>query len=248
MRLPVSGLFCLAIALLACPPVTADDEPAELTLSVIEREYIRARGGLVALNELRSLILRGSLLQDGRTYELNVLRRRPGLLRTRIKYDHHELIQGYDGSRAWLRRRVDLQPGAVVNLDGTEGALLIHDATFESPLINHRRKKNQVTYEGVVTHGDRPCHRITVGWAGSERFEEIFLDAETFLEFASILRLGPEATPLETRYGDWRMVAGVLFPFEIESRIRDRPVNLVEIATISTNAGLLSQLFAPPVE
>jgi hypothetical protein len=52
---------------------------------------------------------------------------------------------------------------------------------------------------------------------------------------------------LETSYRDYREVDGYQFAYEIENRIGDQLLSLVEIDTIKVNPGLLNFYFERPL-
>jgi len=220
----------------AAPPEVRD-------LFDLEREYIRARGGRVLMDESRTAMIRGRFLQDESVVTFQAYRRRPNLYRLDFTLMGTEVREGFDGNVAW--RVLPLPSGRQVErLQGEAAARLRREAEFESPLVNHGEKSARLTYRGLETVGDRSCHALTVERRGLAR-EHWFLDAETFLEVES-QRETPAGAPVITRFHDWRRVDGRAVAHRIETFHGDKLVTVTIIDRVQWNLGVLSDVFRVP--
>jgi hypothetical protein len=234
-----------AVFLLSRPDLAAQAPP---TADEIVSRHIEARGGAEKIRGLRSIVYRGKYRE--RDHEGDAVM---ALMRPFYKLvgdpdrPNGSFAEGYDGS-AWEYYG---DPGFVVRTVGAAAAATRHGLAVDGPLFEYREKGSTVEAAGMETVGGRSAWRLRVtmrdGFA-----EDEFIDGETWMLIASrkvapVHAFGPSVAS-ETRFDDFRPVAGVLFPFanrEVEIAT-GRVLSQMEWTSIVANRQIDLRVFSPP--
>ncbi|HEY2828692.1 MAG TPA: hypothetical protein VGJ88_01140 [Thermoanaerobaculia bacterium] len=235
-------LTSLMLATLAtAAPVTTADE-------VIER-YAAARGGIERMHGIRTVIYRGEYREGEHVSSDAAL----SLMRPYYKLvgdaEHRDpdFAEGYDGS-AWEFYR---EPGIVVRTVGAASEAGRHAVSIDGPLIGYRERGWEVALAGKERIDGRDAWHLVITMPDGFRQDE-FVDAETWLliaerKAAPVHAFGNKVAS-EERIGDYREVAGVLFPFahkEVELST-GRVLNEMQWKAIVVNHELDAAIFSPP--
>ena len=231
-------LFLLAVSL-STPP-SADE---------IISQYIAARGGLEKLEAIRSIIYRGEYREGDHVSPHAAM----SLMRPYLKlvgdaeHPGRDFAEGYDGS-AW---EYYADPGIVVRTVGAASAAGRHGVYIDGPLVGYRERGWNVDVIGRETIDGREAWHLQVKMPDGFRADE-FIDAETHLliaerKSAPIHAFGENVTSQEL-VGDYREVAGVLFPFEHKEVeiATGRVLNEMHWTSIVVNHDLDPAVFSPP--
>ncbi|MDX1504033.1 MAG: tetratricopeptide repeat protein, partial [Thermoanaerobaculia bacterium] len=142
-------------------------------------------------------------------------------------------------------------PGVVVRTVGAAAGATRRGADFEGPLVDWRAKGSHVRLGEPETIGGRPAHRLTLTHADGF-VRELFVDVESCLEIAErrtapIHAFGAPVTS-ETRIGDHRPVAGVLFAHSyLQTEIATgETLSRMQWGRIEANRELPPAWFSPP--
>lgn len=242
----VAALLWLASAL----PATAAANP-EQTADAIVARHIEARGGEAALRALRTVVYdRGAYREPGfeQPGTAVMMLKRPYLKLVGHPLRKPESMEGYDGA-AWEWYQ---DPGITLRVTGAASEALRHYAEIEGPFLDYKAKGSTIELIGRATVDGRPAHQLRLtmmdGYAS-----DFLIDAKTFLIVASrhsakIHAFGDEVTS-ETRFEDYRPVAGVKFPFrgrEVEIA-SGRELSAMQWGSIEANVELPDAWFSPPV-
>ena len=242
-------LAAVAFVLAGAPSASAD--VPRLTVEAFVARHIAARGGAAALRSIRSIVFDAGVYHEGDTTS-------PGdavmmLKRPYFKLVGHPLrqpgfMEGYDGA-AWEWYG---DPGITLRTVGAASAAGRHNTDVEGPFLDYADKGSRVELIGVGRIGENDAYqaRLTMmdGYA-----TDYFIDQHTFLVVASrhtaeVHAFGAPVTS-ETRYSDYRRVAGVMFPFrssEVELATA-REMNSMQWGTIVINTDPPDAWFSPPV-
>jgi hypothetical protein len=211
---------------------------------ILER-YTQTLGGQRAVEALSSLSVEGTQIQDGKQYGFLMRKKRPGAIRYRLNAGETSIVCGYDGRIGWQRSDVAGKV-TIEDLSGDQLSALRDEADFDSPLFRHLEKSwNAITLVGNARVGDHGVYVLEIKKFG-------LVAAHYYLDSRSSLllkrdQLNPDGTVrLETLYRDYREVDGYQFAFEVENRVGDEQVSLIQIKTIEVNPGLLSFYFKKP--
>jgi len=211
---------------------------------ILER-YTETLGGPRAVEALTSLSIEGTQTQNGESYDFLMRKKRPNSIRYRLNLGDTLVDCGYNGRAGWQRTKVGGEV-TIEDLSNDQLDVLRDEADFDSPLFRHLEKSwNAITLiEKKLVDGEY-VNVLEVTKFGKP-FARYYLNARSGLILQRV-RMNADGTPgLETLYRDYREVDGCHFAFEVENRIGDQQVSLVQIETIEVNPGLLSFYFEKP--
>lgn len=158
-----------------------------------------------------------------------------------------DVCEGYDGS-AW---EWYADPGVVVRTVGAAAAAARHGTELIDSLLDYKSRGTRVEFAGSEQFAEKPVYKLHVTLAdGFEK--DVFVDQNSFLivgdrRSAPIHAFG-EPVRSENRFGDYRPVNGILFPFSfVEVEIATgKELNKLTIQSITINPKLDPAFFAPP--
>jgi len=234
-------LLPLALALLAgcAVPPTVDD---------VISAHLQARGGEARIRALQSVRAIGTVTASGgRVARLVREIERPGRVRVEFTYQGVTGVYVHDGAEGWF---VDPLAGQFepATLPEESAAAAIDQADIEGPLVDWREKGHQVKLVGRETLDGRVVDKLEVTLRGGDvRYD--YLDAGTHLLVRSdgfrVVR--GHRVQLETEYSDYRDVGGLLFPFHIVSRAKERPEALtIDVEKVELDPDLGDSRFRRP--
>jgi len=221
-------------ALAQTPPRTA----APPTAQEIVQRYVAARGGPEKLRAIRTLAFKGPPRPNGRPGR-QILRARPFYFSIGGEGNDGSPWEAYD--EFGLRPRVTDAPGAALR----------HTAYFDDPLVMALEPGWHVELTGAERIADSDTWRLRVTYPDGF-VNESFVDKETWLLVgrritAPVHAFGASVTS-ETIIGDYRPVAGVLFPFSLREvdLATGEQMDAFTWQTIEANVPLDLAVFSPP--
>ncbi len=237
-------LLCALFLWLTC---TGQSHAAEMNLHDILRRHHRALGDLAVSRGLSSIEVRGTGVQQGRTFSFNLHKKDPNLLRYEIKHGDQEDIIVYDGAQGWKWRHRP-QDGNLVELDADENLWLRREAMFGSVLSEENRAAYHAAFIGLNILNDtlQPVYNIRLSARLGDEVVDVYLDTDRFLEVRRSYRPSSAATPLVVDFLDYRNVSGLMIPHQVVSRIGTYEVSNVQIHDVRLNRGMLNFHFRPP--
>ncbi|HEY7513303.1 MAG TPA: hypothetical protein VIC87_02445 [Vicinamibacteria bacterium] len=213
------GVVLAAVATL--PP--APRANAQTVDQVIAR-YLEARGGLQRIRAVQSLRFTGRMKLGEVETPLVVELKRPLRMRTEFEVQGRRLVRAFDGQKGWTILPVPgLDRPRLMPEDESKDAREQADVDL-SPLVDSAAKGYHVELQGREKLEGRDAYRLLVRAAdGSER--SLLLDARSALAVRSEEKRVMEGALQEfvTLIGDYRPVAGLLFPHSIEVGPRGSP-------------------------
>ena len=214
-----SGFLAFVTLMLAILPIRADQPP--LSVDQIVERHIAARGGYDAIQNIDTLIYsRGQYSEPGYSSEDDAFMayRRPYLKVVGNPEEPSVFMEGWDGSAwEWFE-----EPGIVIRTVGPASGATRRSCELDGPFVDFREKGNVIELGEPTTIDGSPAHRLIVT-AMDGYVREYLLDATTYLIVAE-RRTAPfhafgDPVTTETRFLDYRPVAGVLFPFRSEETV-----------------------------
>lgn len=163
-----------------------------------------------------------------------------------LAWERIPIICGRNKGVGWQRTKVgDLVSIADLSVDQSE--LLAAESQFDSPLFRHLEKPwNSILLLGNEQLGDTHVTVLEVKQFG-EPFRRYYLNSRSGVIVKRVQIHSDGSDGLETSYRDYRAVDGYQFAYEIENRIGDQLLSLVEIDSIKVNPGLLNFYFERPL-
>jgi tetratricopeptide (TPR) repeat protein len=238
----------LVLAVLSwATPVSAQ----QLSADEIIARHLEARGGAARLKAMTTVVYRngtyreGSYSGSGRAF---MAMARPYYKIVGDPADSTSSFrEGYDGS-AWEWFKA---PGFVVRTVGAANAAIRHNLDPDGALSDYRAKGSSIERVADASVGGRRAYGIRLTL--SDGYETLILiDAETFLITASrktapVHAFGAPVTS-EERYGDYRTIDGIRFPFRYtETEISSgRELSSMQWGVIEVNRELPRDWFSPP--
>lgn len=242
--------IALAFVLLLLAPRAVAEAPPLTAEAIVER-HIEARGGEAALRAIQSLVFdKGVYSEPGYTSDGGavMMLRRPNLKLVGHPERRPDFLEGFDGS-AWEWYE---DPGLTLRTVGPASAAGRHNTTVEGPFLDYAEKGSSIELVGSPLVGGRRTYELRLTLMDGFQ-TDYFFDAETFLIIASrqtaAVHAFGEPVTAETRYSDFRRVAGVLFPFrstEVELAT-GRELNAMLWGSIEANRELPARWFSPPL-
>lgn len=221
---------------------------SEVTADQLIARHLQARGGLERILAIKTLRQRGTVKMPGAEVHISGERKRPDLLLIQYTVAGRSGIEGWDGRAAWEFNPFKgmAEPQYVT---GAPSEALQRGAEFDGPLVNHREKGHIIDYVGTQKVAGRDTYNLKIT-RNDGNVIYYYLDMETMLTIRtrSVRPIhGGDAAETVTDFGDYREVAGVLFPFRSHELAKDGEHNEVfQWDVIEANVPLSDSLFRIP--
>jgi len=230
-----------ALALCAGAIVHADQA------SDLARIHKEAIGGAARLEALHALRATGRVVTAGRELAFEMIAARPNRVRITMQAEGRTLVQGFDGAAApW---RLEPEKSAAVEMTEAEAHDFRADAEFDDPLINAMERGYTLDFAGETEWQKTRALKILVTHRDAAP-SVLLLDPDTYSIVArrttQRMMSGREVT-IETRYSDFRPVAGVIFPNRIEVFAEGRLLRETVLTNVEAIAEPPPEVFAKPV-
>jgi photosystem II stability/assembly factor-like uncharacterized protein len=191
------------------------------TLEEILAKNLTARGGEAKLREVKALRLTGRTVFGGRGRSIEApwgqVQRRPGLVRSETTLQGLTQISAYDGREGWaitpFQGRLDAE-----KVSDDDARALAQQAELDGPLAGWRDKGHRVEYLGDEDTDGTPAVKLRVTRTDGD-VQYVYLDPDSYLEIriTTVRKVRGAERITETDLGGYQQVAGVWFPFLIES-------------------------------
>jgi hypothetical protein len=220
--------------------------PAQTAEELVSRN-LQAKGGIDKIKTIKSLRMTGKFQQGSFTAQTGSDALAPNMLRQTFTIQGMTGIRAYDGGTGWqispFEGRKD--PELLGEEDLRE---IAEQADFYGPLVDYQAKGNTLEYLGHDTVDGDDAHRLKVTLKNGDIFF-YYLDPETFLEIRVEKIRFVRGTVRETftEPGSYKLVAGIYFPFTLESGTKqsaDRTKVIFE--KIEANVAIDPQEFKMP--
>jgi hypothetical protein len=232
----VLGLACLAASAGA---QTADELVAK---------NLQAKGGLDKIKAIKTLRMKGRLNQGGFTAVVGQELKRPAMLRTTFTVQGMTAIQAYDGQAGWqispFQGRKDPE---LLGEDDLRD--LVEDADMDGPLVDYKEKGHTVEYLGHDTVDGDDVYRLKCTLKNGD-IVYYYLDPDSSLEIRTERQqfIRGAVRERQSDLGSYKPVAGVMFPYSIESGPKNNPSvrSKVTIESIEANVPIDDTAFKMP--
>lgn len=237
-------LRCVLLVLLtmSCGILRAEDADN------LARIHVEAIGGKNRLALLRTLQVDGQVTIDGRYLEFTLYAERPNKLHMETRSSNRVIVQATDGVNPPWQMDPNANPLKPTYMTGDEAREFAADAEFDDPLVDYASKGYTLDYAGTATWEGKKVFRLLVtrGFIASYY---LMLDAETYFivgkEAVRKLEFGREV-PIETRYEDFRPVAGIIMPHRIVVTTEGRTLHETVLRRVQPNVAVPKGMFAMP--
>jgi hypothetical protein len=237
---PVHAAAALLLTLVAA-------KASAQTVDDVVRRYVEARGGAAKLRAVESLRLTGTMELPEVSAPFVLELKRPNRMRTEFVVQGQTGVRAFDGQNAWERLPLPGEPPRPMGAEEAAEARAQADVDL-SPLVDSAAKGFTVELVGRDRlPGGETWKLIVRGREGPAR--TLHLDARTHLTVQTLDVRSIEGKPVEmvTEISDYRQVAGLVFPYRIETGPKGKPERQrLVIQRIEINPPLDAGRFAMP--
>jgi len=157
-----------------------------------------------AFDNIKTLKITGNLSQAGMTMGMTTFYKFPDMSRIALSFNGQEVIQLYDGNKAYLIN--PMAGGAPQELSPDQAANMKNSSTFRSPLARYL-KEGKLTLEGSENVNDKPAFKIKAIDGGNTMY--FFVDKSTWLPVK--MTVYQNGISIDT-FQEWGDVDGIMLP------------------------------------
>lgn len=244
MRIRIRAAAC---AVVAAAFVTGLSPMASAqTVDDLLAKYYKARGGLDRLKGLTTIRMAGKLVAGGQEMQMQVLQKRPNLVRQEMTVMNQRVVNAFDGQRAWSINPF-MGSSDPQEVPAAQTQAMRNQADFDGPLVDPQAKGHKVDLLGPGTVEGRRTNRLKVTTKAGAAME-VDLDAETGLEvrITRDVEQGGNKMKVETFTSDYRDVSGLLMPFSVRTLINGQPQAQMTIDRIEIGVPIDDAAFKMP--
>ena len=218
-------MLCRVFTSLVAISSLAAAAPAQSVEEVIVRAN-QARGGVEKLRAVQAVRMSGRMTiasqANSPVTQITMEMKRPRRSRFEFKLQGVTGVQAYDGREAWGIPPVN---GArPERLPEEMAGELVNQSDIEGPLVDHKAKGHRVALVGREKLDGKDTWRLRLTFKSGD-VQDVLLDATSYLELRTERRRVVRGTEieLESRFGDYREVGGLMWPHTIEVGPKGRP-------------------------
>lgn len=239
------GWLGLATAALVSSPALG------VTVDELIAKNIEARGGIDKINAISSVKATGKMSFGQGDFKLDLgfaqmIKGGVGC-RTEVSLQGLTAINANDTKEAWqispFQGRRDPERASADEFKANE-----YCSDIAGPLVDHQAKGHKVEYQGTEDFDGTEAHKLKVSLKNGN-VQYYLLDPDYFLEIlvrSKVTQRGVEFES-ETEFGNYEQVAGVWWPFSIESGPKGQPRGQkITIEKAEVNVAIDDSLFAFP--
>jgi len=215
-------------------------------------QNLEAKGGKAAWQELKSVRLKGAMRVEGGAagaveMPFVVEMAKPDKVRIEFTMQGMTAVQAFDGEVGWAIMPF-LGKTEPEQMDETQLKQVKSQGDLGGPLVNYKDKGHTIELLGNEEVDGTAAIKLKLTRANGD-VDFIYLDEEYFVEFKSESQRtiqGAETT-VQTVYGDYKEVGGLMFAHSMEVSYGAGPGRqVVTISSIETNLDLPDERFAMP--
>jgi outer membrane lipoprotein-sorting protein len=230
-----------ALAFLAAPLSAA-------TLDEVLAKHFDALGGKDKIAAIKSVKMTAKQVFGPQEVPATIVWKRPNKVRMEFVLQGMTGIQAYDGTTAWMVMPF-LGKNDPEEMTGDDLKDIVEEADLiEGPLFNWKEKGHTVELLGEDTIEGTPAWKLKLTRKDGD-VSTIWLDKDAYLEIKSEgkRKRGDQELELETSYGDYKEVGGLMFPHSIESKPKGAPQgSTITVNSIELNPELDDASFGMP--
>src|SRR3984893_13634943 len=204
----------LWLASLCLLPVPATAQ----TATGIVAKVLNARGGLDKIRAIKAQRVSGTITFGADTSGPFVVElERPLKMHMQLAVQNLTMVRVYDGKTGWANNPFagKMNPDLMNDLDLRN---ISEESDFDGPLVDYKRKGNQIALVGKDKVGDKDAWRLKLTTKNADVRYYLF-DSNSFLLLKGEGQRHYEGQelPVESYFSDYRDVDGLKFAFEIDS-------------------------------
>ncbi|MCK4836715.1 MAG: outer membrane lipoprotein-sorting protein [Candidatus Aminicenantes bacterium] len=218
------------------------------TLDEILAKNYESKGGLEKLKSVKSIKIKGKIVQAMMNMEMpmQVWYKKPNKIRMESEFQGRKIIQGYDGKIAWW-----IMP--FLGSDdpqemGEEQAREVKDmADSMDPLVDYKEKGYKLEFMGKEDLEGTEVYKLKMTKKNNkEEFYYLDIDSGIELKTTAYVKRGENEILVETIFGDYQEVDGLMMAFQIEVRTNNQTSVTMTFEEFKFNEEMEDSLFVMP--
>lgn len=239
---PLALLLAAAPALLAQAPALNADQ--------LIAKHLEAEGGLAKLKAVKTRRMTGHLVGAPMEVAIVAENKRPASFRVDVMVQGQTQSTGFDGKGGW---RVNPFAGyggskAAEPMTADEVKDAEVQADLDGPLVDYAAKGHKVEYLGTESVEGAPAHKLRVTLKNGNA-STMYFDADSFLKVkeTSKRKVRGQEVEIESVYGDYKEVGGLLFPHSVEQGAAGMPQRQkIQMDKVELDVAISDERFKTP--
>ncbi|MCM2270253.1 MAG: outer membrane lipoprotein-sorting protein [Thermoanaerobaculia bacterium] len=234
----------LAVLALVASPLAAE------TLDDVLAKHFEALGGKEKIAAVQSAKMVARQVFGPQEVPATIYWKRPDKVRLEFTLQGMTGIQSYDGTTAWMVMPF-LGKTEPEEMTGDDLKDIIEQADMiDGPLFDWQAKGHTVEFLGEEAIEGTPAWKLKLTRSNGD-VSTIWLDKDAYVQIKSEgkRKRGDQEIDIETSYGDYKEVGGLLFPHSIESKPKGAPQGAsITIESLELDAAIDDAIFAMPAK
>lgn len=218
------------------------------TLDEILAKNYESKGGLEKLKSINSIKIKGKIVQAMMNMEMpmEIWYKKPNKIRMESEFQGRKVVQGYDGNIAWW-----IMP--FLGSDdpqemGEEQAREVKEMSESmDPLVDYKEKGYKLELVGKEDMEGTEVYKLKMT-KKNNKVEFFYLDIESGIELksSSYVKRGENEILVETFFGDYQEVDGVVMAFQMEVKADNQTSVTMTFQEFKFNIEIDDALFVMP--
>ncbi len=235
-------IFMLVVLFLISMSLSAE------TLDEILAKNYESKGGLEKLKSINAIKIKGKIVQAMMNMEMpmEIWYKKPNKIRMESEFQGRKVVQGYDGNIAWW-----IMP--FLGSDdpqemGEEQAREVKEmAESMDPLVDYKEKGYKLELVGKEDMEGTEVYKLKMT-KKNNKVEFFYLDIESGIELktSSYVKRGENEILVETFFGDYQEVDGVVMAFQMEVKADNQTSVTMTFQEFKFNIEIDDALFVMP--
>jgi len=208
-------------------------------------EYFETIGQKTLLQK-GQYVTEGKVVQGQMEIPFHTYHKTPSKFRSEATFQGIKIIQAYDGEKGWsinpMSGSKDPEPMTAEQNDKME-----MEADFSGAYYNYKEKGYKVHYLGKEDVDDVETYRIKLTRPNGDEITA-FIDAENYviIKIKFKTKIKGVDREYETYFSNYKVVDGILAPYDIETKFDGKTVNHIVIDKIEYGGDIRDSLFKMP--
>lgn len=218
------------------------------TLEEILAKNYQARGGIEKLKSIKTMYIEGKIVipAQGLEMPIKMWQKRPDKMRMETTLQGKTIVQAYNGQKAWWIMPF-MGTGEPQEMPETQAKQIKEQAESMDPLVYYKERGYKLEYVGKEEVEGTEVYTLKLTRKDG-RVVYHYLDTETGIEIKTMtyVKRGESDIKIETEFGDYKPVKGIMVPFSFESKVNGKLASQIVFEKIELNVPVEDSIFEMP--
>ena len=220
------------------------------TLDEILAKNYESRGGLDKLQAIKTTRIKGKMMQSMMNMEfpMDLWYRKPNCIRMEAEFQGKKIVQGYDGKTVWwiMPFMGSEEPQEMPEAQAKE---VIDMAESMDPLVDYKAQGHTLEFLGKEEMEGTEVYKLKLSRKNG-KVTTFYLDTDSGIELKSTtyIKRGESEVLVESVFGDYQEVDGIMFPFSLESKMDGTTAMTLIFESYTLNEEMPDELFTMPAK